>query len=288
MKVNKGRRIESPSSINTYKQCPRKYHYLYVKRLPTSPSIHLVRGSVIHSVLEDFYDAELDELVTQNYKFLHARLLTLFTRHWRKNTYQLSQLNMTEQEIQAFFDESVMMLQSWFNRFKHKHQARMEKGASFQEAYAQLTPVREEEYLSEEYFVKGYIDAIHHIDDKVFVLDYKTSKNGHISPEYRLQLAIYALLYEEKHGRKPDYVGIDFLKSIEQVIPVDGELVKEAQFEIEQIHASTTSDEIEDYPMNPSPLCKWKSGQCDYYSLCFEGENPQDYLVRVKSAKNKR
>lgn len=277
-----GRRIESPSSINTYKQCPRKYYYRYIRRLPTSSSIHLIRGSVVHQVLEDFYDVELDEERTQNFRFLHLRVLSLFTKHWKKEKKQLDTLQLSEEELRHYFDESIMMLQNWFNRFKTKMRRRMENGEDFKTAFNNLTPQREEEYASEAFMIKGYIDLIHEVDGQIMVLDYKTSKKDTITAEYRLQLAIYAMLYEEKHGKKPHYVGIDFLKSMEKILPVDDELVQHAKFEIEQIHASTSSDDEIDYPQRPSPLCKWRTGKCDYYDVCFGGVDENTFKERHK------
>lgn len=280
----KGRRVESPSSINTYKQCPRKYYYQYIEKLPGSTSIHLVRGGLVHQVLEDFYDVDITDAEVQNFKFLHLRVLSLLHKYWKVNK-ELPMLGLSEDELQVFYDESVMMIQNWFNRFKNKMEARMQHGESFKEAFRNLTPTREEEYRSEEYMVRGFIDIIHEVDGQVMVLDYKTSKNDHISDAYRLQLAIYAMLYEEKHGRKPDYVGIDFLKSVERVLKVDEELVKHAQFEIEQIHASTESNNILEYPQNPSPLCKWRTGQCDFYEVCFGGMSHDDFRKMRKKDK---
>jgi len=274
----KGRRVESPSSINTYKQCPRKYYYQYIEKLPGSTSIHLVRGNLVHKVLEDFFDADLSDEQTHDYRFLHLRLQSLFKRYWEKSGKELSALGLTADELDHYRDESVVMLQNWFTRFKNRMQRRIEKqGVGFVEAFDHLMPKREEEYKSEEFMVRGYIDAIHELDGKVVVLDYKTSKRAHITPAYKLQLAIYALMYEEKHGKRPDFVGIDFLKHTEQVMKVDEELVQHAKFELEQIHASTTTDDMSDYQQNPSPLCKWRTGQCDFYEVCFGGMTHEDF-----------
>ena len=275
----KGRRVESPSSINTYKQCPRKYYYQYIERLPTGTSIHLIRGGLVHKVLEDFYDIELDDPQTRNFRFLHLRALSLLRKYWRQEE-GFATLGMSDEQLQVFYDESVVMVQNWFDRLKRKMEARMQQGEPFEAAFRSLTPKREEEYRSEEFMVRGYIDVIHEVDGNVIVMDYKTSKRDHISDEYRLQLAIYAMLYEERHGRRPDYVGIDFLKSVEKVLEVDDDLVKHAQFEIEQIHASTESDEVGDYPQRPSPLCKWRTGQCDFYDVCFGGVSSDEFRKR--------
>jgi ATP-dependent exoDNAse (exonuclease V) beta subunit len=271
-----GRRTESPSSINTYKQCARKYYYQYVEKLPTGTSIHLVRGGIVHKVLEDFYAADMDDAAAHSFKFLHLRVLSLLQRYWTQDKV-LPTLGLSKEELKAFYDESVFMVQNWFNRFKNRMEARIGQGESFKEAYLNLVPKREEEYLSESYMVKGYIDVVHETDGTVMILDYKTSKDDHITPAYKLQLAIYALLYEEKHGRKPDYVGIDFLKSVERILTVDEDLIKHAKFEIEQIHASTGSNNMHDYRQNPSPLCKWRSGQCDFYDVCFGGMSHETF-----------
>lgn len=283
-----GRRVESPSSINIYKQCPRKYYYQYVERLPTGTSIHLIRGSLVHSVLEDFFDADMDTEQFQNFRFLHLRLLSLFKKYWTQNKESLTGLNMSDDELQFYFDESVAMIQNWFNRYKTRMQKRIEEtNCTFLDAFNYLKPIREEEYASEEFMVKGYIDIIYELDDKVYVIDYKTSKKDHISDAYKLQLAIYALLYEEKHGKRPDYVGIDFLKSIEKMLPVDDDLITHAKFELEQIHASTTSNDMEDYQKHVTPLCKWRTGQCDFYEVCFEGMSMEEHRVKYKRKKKK-
>ena len=58
------KRVQSPSSINTYFQCPRKYYYIYNMKLKTSPSIHLVRGLVAHKVLENFFTIQPEAIET--------------------------------------------------------------------------------------------------------------------------------------------------------------------------------------------------------------------------------
>jgi hypothetical protein len=61
---------------------------------------------------------------------------------------------------------------------------------------------------------------------------------------------------------------------------VTQDLLDHARFEIEQIHASTTSKEMAAYPKNPGPLCKYSSGECDFYRVCF-GHEPMP-LVQIE------
>lgn len=264
-------RTQSPSSINTYKQCPRKYYYIYIKKLKTSPSIHLVRGTIAHTVLEDFFDLDVEKLPDHEYVFLLMGLLNDFLkREWKKAEKELNQLNLKESEQLFYYDETQKMLASWLNVFLKKLQKEMkDNNLTFKEAFKKWIPNREEKYQSDKHKVMGYIDAIHHIDDDIIVMDYKTSKRDHISPEYKLQLGIYALMYYEKHGKYPTKAAINFLRHGERYIDVDEDLIKKAILECELIQINTLSEDINDFPQKTSPLCKWHSGQCDFYELCF-------------------
>ena len=48
-------RILSPTAINTYLSCPRKFYLRYIKKLRTRPSIHLIRGQIVHQTLHQFH-----------------------------------------------------------------------------------------------------------------------------------------------------------------------------------------------------------------------------------------
>ena len=63
----KEKKVQSPSSIKTYKQCPRKYYYSYILGLEQPPNVHTVRGNIAHSVLEHFFDPLAILKKLQNY-----------------------------------------------------------------------------------------------------------------------------------------------------------------------------------------------------------------------------
>jgi CRISPR/Cas system-associated exonuclease Cas4 (RecB family) len=238
----------------------------------TSPSIHLVRGNVAHLALEHLYDI-LPDVIADNYEDNLKIIVTeLLRKYWNESKEDLAVLGMTDQELSMYYKETERMLLNYLDIILGRiHEQIEHNGMTFVEAFKKITPSREEEYLSWEYYVKGFIDVIEHWDGKVRLMDYKTSKRAKISDAYKLQLAIYALLYQDKHGKLPDEVGIYFLKHGEMTLPVNEELVKHAQFHIEQIHASTEdTDNIADFPKKVSGLCKWSTGQCDFYDYCFK------------------
>lgn len=262
-------RIQSPSSINTYKQCPRKYYYSYIEKLPSRPSIHLVRGKIVHSVLENFFKVNVKKLPEENFMFVLKIFITdMLHQFWQNAEKELSNVNLTKQQLDFYHLETKDMLNNWYTNFLRKLAVEM-KEHPIPVAFQRLTPQVEVEYKSVQYGVRGFIDAVHEKDGEIILMDYKTSKAPKMSNEYRLQLGLYALMYGETHERLPDKVGVDFLKFGEQHLAVDEELINHAKFEAELIHINTSTVKKEEYPMKPGPLCKFSTGQCDYYNKCF-------------------
>ena len=272
MVVPTPKRVQSPSSINTYNQCPRKYYYQYILKLPTKASIHTLRGNIAHSALQDFFEFDTALTRLEWETVLQKHLLELLKKHWTKKEAELKEL-VPGPELHFYFQETQIMLMNWVQKFEKKLDSEQKRGHSFAEAFKRLTPKTEQEYQSFEKSVRGFLDTIEEVDGYVRIMDYKTSKSSRISPEYRLQLAIYALLYHDKHKKLPDEVGIYFLKDPttlhEQTIRVDEDLIRDAASMVEQIHSLTQSESIKDYPKKPGPLCKWSSGQCDFYEKCY-------------------
>ena len=263
------KRVQSPSSINIYKQCPRRYYYQYIVKHPTKPSIHTLRGSIVHTALEKFYEVNTSSLTTENYKpTLAKHLRTEFMHAWNAQRKDLQTLGLVSEQLQFYHDESMGMLANWLSQFLKKMDHDL-KSMPLLDAFAKNTPKEiESQYRSKELSVQGYIDCIHVEGEDIILMDYKTSKNSELKPEYRLQLAIYAALYKEKHNRLPTKLGIWFLKDKPVFLEVSEQLIKDALFEIEQIHFNTESQTITDYKKHITPLCKWNGGQCDFYDVC--------------------
>lgn len=280
-------RLQSPSSINLFKQCPRKYWYRYWAKLPSKPSIHLTRGKAVHEALELFFDADVTNVPDDPDGFFLTMKVVLheyFKRAWERYQEEFAQLDLTPEELQGYYDESLMMVQHYFTYFTSKIKY-FTRFLPVKEAWEAVKPSREMEFMSEQHGVRGFIDAIHDEAGKTLILDYKTSRKSVITDAYELQLAIYAMLYEEKF-RTPDLVGIFFLKDgVEQLLDVTPRMIEHAKDEVHAVHLATQSCRMRDYPKKPSPLCKWSTGQCDFYEYCFEGKPlPREVASRISAA----
>ncbi|MCK5283409.1 MAG: PD-(D/E)XK nuclease family protein [Nanoarchaeota archaeon] len=267
------KRIQSPSSINLYNQCPRRYFYQYILKLPTKPSIHLIRGSVVHKVLEKFFSIDINAIDKKEYEFgLRSYVKALFLKSWKNKAGELAKLSMTNEQLEHYLVDSLNMLSNFVNQFCIKLDEKIKKTHDLSKAFKQLVPSVEEALVSKELSVRGFIDAIHEGEGDIVIVDYKTSNKDIMTEGYRLQLAIYALLYKLKYGKTPKKVGINFLKYGEKYLDVDQELMDDALREILFIHERTETDNIVDYPRRESGLCKWHSGECDFYNECMKNK----------------
>jgi len=278
MEVKK--RLQSPSSINTYKQCPRKYYYRYIERLESVPNIHQVRGNIAHKVLEEFFDIDLEGVTDDTFEtHLRFKMQFMLLEEWKKNEERLKQFNLSQEQEIFYFEETLLMLMNWLDYMLERIRR---KGSPYSDSFKRLTPVREKEYRNYDLYVRGFIDAIEETEDGVMLIDYKTSSSFNMSEEYKLQMGIYALLYKEEHGMLPSKVGIFFLKHKLKLMRVDEELLDTALKEIEGIHKNTMSRNAEDYPKVISRLCRWSTGQCDFYGHCFNGEAKETANTFIK------
>jgi CRISPR/Cas system-associated exonuclease Cas4 (RecB family) len=241
--------------------------------LELPPNIYLVRGKIVHSVLEDLFKVDIDSVNNSHYEFeLRIVMQSLFKEKWIAAKDDLDELGLGDNKLNFFYDESVEMLNNWFDNFIGKVISKAKK-VGFKEAFLVVKPETEVYYKSDEHMVQGFVDAVVSDNEVVSLIDYKSSRRDIVTSGYRLQLAIYALLYEEKHGTKPDFVGIDFLKHNSKIISVDDELVDLAKREAKLIQEKTVSEDIKDYPKGNGPFC-----DCKKYEDLLEKRSLREFI----------
>ena len=241
------KRIQSPSSINMYKWCPRKYYLHYILKKPIKPNIHLYRGSIVHSAINIFEESGIEDIKDSDHNFLRERLLTIFGDKWKGKLDNIAKIGLSEEDIKFYHDESIMMLDNWLSHFIEEQK--------------RSPPSKQTElklFSSDEYSIMGIIDVIKKYGNGIEIIDYKTSKNPVLTNEYKLQLAIYALLHEENFKKRPHRVGIHFLKFKDglKMLEVDDNLINLAKREAKLIHINTASDDPVDYPCTCGGWCE--------------------------------
>jgi ATP-dependent exoDNAse (exonuclease V) beta subunit len=229
----------------------------------------MTRGKIVHSVLDRFFHNKPNEISWETAEErMKLRIQNLLVNEWKKSKKELSLFRLSQSQEMLYFEESLVFLFSWLSYF-NKRLKPLREQMTFEQAFAKLTPsLREAVHLSDALAVRGIIDAVEEIENETKIVDYKTSSNCDIN-EHKLQLAIYALLYNEVHGKMPTKAGIHFLREQEpKFINVDCELIEFAKEEVRLIHEKTASADIKDYPKTETALCKWSEGKCDFYDYC--------------------
>jgi putative RecB family exonuclease len=238
------RRTLSPTAINTYLQCPRKFYLRYIKKLPTRPSIHLIRGKIVHRTIHDFHTRNPEMSPQTPLHAVRSELLELFRERWHEAQESLNSLGLTGEEIQFYRDDSERMLMN-FSHWFVKH--------------GMPTPdLSEAKIVSQNLSLMGIVDAVHQWPEKVILVDYKTSKNPVITSDMERQAALYALLYQDKYKVVPEAVWIHFLKTPDdpQPIHIDEELLTYGRILIESVQEKTRSYDEHSYPCTCGGYCE--------------------------------
>lgn len=239
------------SRVDTYQQCPLRFRFAYLDKLPSEPSPHLSWGTSVHRAIEAWWSQKLPAAPPVDV------LLQALYDCWDDTGFE----GMAREDKIAWYRHAQDVLR----RHHERHAPSFVPAVASEEWFAlQLGPDIE---------VVGSIDHVARTDGGgIGIVDWKTSKRAKTRQDVRgsLQLAIYALAAVELWGHEPEWVALDFV--------VSGVRVAVPREEIDTDAAVATISEVaervraEAFTPSPSRLCDW----CDFRSLCpaFEGEGP--------------
>lgn len=214
--------------------------------IQSEPSIHLYKGSLIHSIIEEMF---------KNTSYINVKKVgtnSLKTR-WNPSS---EKVILSKKEDAQHKKDALAILTSFGTMFDTRIKIVMqdERIRDINHAWNTLKPrLSEHEIINEELKLKGIIDSIEtDYDGRTFIIDYKTSKKylNMVSEEYYRQLSIYALLYAEQNKKLPNYVGINYLRYGEVfMFPVTQTMLDEVRARVLDVQKKTESTKIEDYPL---------------------------------------
>jgi len=271
-------KMQSPTSVITYLSCPRKYYDTYILKLPQVPSIHMVKGNIIHKTFELFYKAYNVDLTAHMEKCFKAS----FDKHLDK----VKELGLTAEELGNAVIDCKRMIDLNLFIFKSiiEDLIFVKKVQNERHAFYTIRPKFRELWIEDkELNLCGYIDRVHKgFDGKTTIGDYKTGSMYGIGlkDDHEVQTSIYALLYKRKTDIVPDYSSIIFLRygGYEVATPVTPERIKHALETVQMVHDKTKSKDIKDYPKKEQKLCKW----CQSFDRCSGIEKAEDKIRQDK------
>jgi len=188
----------------------------------------------------------------------------------------IKMLEMNSDELKIHKRDVFNMILNFYEVHKRKMTGLIISGKAENEQHAFFLtkPKFRELYVKDDNLnIRGYIDRVSEDYNGVITLgDYKTSSRYGIGlpDDYKRQLSIYALLYNNDKGIMADFVSIIFLRYGEEVLlEVTPSVLKYARDIIDYVWDKTRSADVKDYPKKEGRLCRW----CAFQDVCSEKIN---------------
>jgi ATP-dependent helicase/DNAse subunit B len=228
----------SASALKTYEQCPRKYFYTYIEKLPKKKWPHAELGDFVHNSLEEFHNHLKDNEV---HELEWGPLLGGICRS------QLKEMNLTsEQKLTA-----KKMLDTYLRVLRASG---LPKVLFNEKAFTLEIP--------DDIIIRGYIDRVDEDGDSFHIIDYKSGKSKYLD---EFQLTVYALAMMSEHPQ---------INKIRGSYLVLGEGCKSIPYTISRTDAERCSDKIrkesdkirsdQTWATKPTRLCSY----CDFEQAC--------------------
>lgn len=191
--LDEGDRIYSVSKLETYRQCPKKYLFHYVYKVPVQQRPYFDFGVSMHAVIEHV-QAFVGELPRE---IVFAKALEYLREFWKRGGYE------SEEQEQEYFEKGVHALRLYIER-----ECQLQSPE-------RSTLCREEAFLFEwdGILLRGVIDRVDTVGEDLEIIDYKTSQRMLEKKDLatNLQLHVYAKASLELYNRLPKRVALWYL-----------------------------------------------------------------------------
>lgn len=258
----------SPSRANDFKNCPLQYRFRTIDKLPEPTTPAMVKGTLVHAVLERLYDLPAAERTPQ-------RAIALLPSQWQ-------QLQESDPKVAQLFVEEASAETQWLDDAK-----------TLVESYFRLEDPRRLQPSERETLVeaitgdgvalKGFIDRLDVAPTgEIRVVDYKTGASPRAAFEAKAlwQLKFYGLVLWRTRQVIPRVLRLLYLKD-SQVIdysPTEQDLVAMEKSVNALWIAIGQAITRGDFRPKKTALCGW----CAFQEFCPEfGGTPPPYPLPV-------
>ncbi len=251
----------SVTALNNYGECPWKYFYINLIRIPKAPTKHQLYGIAVHKCLEEFFKRyKIQEDVSKEY------LLSRFEHH-------LSQVPFMPTDWREVLERGKHALSGYYDTYYPNWQRNVLTEFTIKDVFF------EDAELEEPLRLTGKIDKLEFLSDGlgVNVVDYKTGqpksrneiegKTKNARGDYWRQLVFYRLLMDKhKRGKYRMVSGeLDFVEP-----NVRGKYKKE-KFEVESKDVRELEELIRKVAREIANLTFWdttcKNPSCEFCQL---------------------
>jgi len=205
----------SPSQLNEFKNCPRKYFYRYILKCKEPPNLVLLKGNSVHQALENFYSGSkvrspenlAEEVSISFHEGLSSKFDELFDK---EEEYSMFEAECIEQSMNLFSLENVRCVKPLYLEKRMGLEVDVPSRSSSSAPKVTMKLV-------------GIADRIEENEKgKIGIVDYKTGPSPNtkryprsmkqmILEERFYQLRLYALMSQQTLNLHPSYLSLIFL-----------------------------------------------------------------------------
>lgn len=237
----------SYSAFDTYQNCPLKYKFQNVDKIPTPKSKEAVFGSTVHETM----------------KFIHTpgilsptleQAMEHFSNSWNPAVFE------NQDEERAAFSQGIQIIQNYYQKNNPANFNIVDLESRFQ------IEIGDEK---DRHIISGIIDRIDRTEDGFEIIDYKTTKKmpSQEKVDNDMQLSVYLQAFLSRYPKEIEHldklkVSLYFLK---HGVKLSASRTLEQLKKSEQAFLDTIKlIEEEKFEPNITPLCDW----CGYQNIC--------------------
>ncbi|MGB2579671.1 RecB family exonuclease [Elusimicrobium simillimum] len=262
----------SYSKMSLYRECPQKFKFRYIHKIPEAPKYYFAFGNAMHKALEYLYGVSQPPFPTLQ------QVLDFFDADWRATSYEDKGYASISKELEGY-DEGRRILVSYYQ--KHKEELFVPLAVEFRTTLA-----------IDSLSLISIIDRVDYLGQgRVAITDYKTGKTVAREPD---QLYMYQKVMEASPVLKNMVMAKDSSAKEVKVermsfyhLPtlkaMDFDPAPEAEIKVYWDGVLKTADEIRAEVYTPSPS-ESKCRFCDYKSMCpvFTGVEYEEFAKTPK------
>ncbi len=243
------------TNLTTYNDCPWKYRYAVVLKMPTNKTHNQSYGTSIHKTLQEFFNRwQIREKEKVNPPVSLDELLAIYERWFIHEWYP------SEPERNKFIKQGKLALTEWYK----KTVADMPKVLGLEKVF---------NLKVDEFVINGSIDRIDQIgfDQKtkkpmIKIIDYKTgSAKDKLTKEQKHQLLIYALAVQDPNIIDGEVKELEYYY-VNDNVPLNFPLKEKELLETEDwIRGTIKKIQSGDFQATPS---KFICDYCDFREIC--------------------
>lgn len=241
------------SKIATYAQCPKKFWFIYLSKLPKRKifSEHLYKGKVVHALLEHIRG---DNQITRD----------VIETCVRANPFDKDpEIKMVQTDL---LKESIQIVQHYQNSLFETSKGYLKSKANTEIEVSYDVNFKLTDYWDKSSFYRGYVD-LQILDDPIVdlhLVDWKTGKL--VQPQWQnyqqlINYAIYFFMTDSSINTiKISYVYVQHCQ--ENSLMLKREYLPQYLKSFLEVIKKLEDDS--EFERNPSKLCDW----CDFRELC--------------------